>query len=202
MFNYLQADEVAVTDGSADFEVTATIDSDPTANDTAVNSSEPNITAQNDTIVEEEKKEKNFSRKFITDIAVKYVKAMWIIQFTKITNVGLLQYWRSRAQKNAYNSAYGTTYDSTFTSSTAYKSYQASGILLLLWGIWGWGVFVTRQVALDNDLTKQLSLLTAQGNGVVGALIILISLWKTFGREKCSENSYWQCWYDSSPTDL
>jgi len=47
-----------------------------------------------------------------------------------------------------------------------------------------------------------MALAAAQGNQVVALALIGLSAWKTAARDKCSTNSgYFQCWYDSSPSD-
>lgn len=43
--------------------------------------------------------------------------------------------------------------------------------------------------------------MAAQGNALVGAIVIALAAWTTFARNSCTTNAgYWQCWRDSSPT--
>lgn len=56
---------------------------------------------------------------------------------------------------------------------------------------------------INNTMSRKMALYAAMGNHVVALALIGLSLWKTFSRDQCSTNSgYFQCWFDSSPTDL
>lgn len=73
--------------------------------------------------------------------------------------------------------------------------------MLIGWGLFGWTAFLMKRF-VNNDMSRKLALMAAQGNSIVGLALIGLSAWKTASRDKCSSGSYFQCWYDSSPSDL
>lgn len=73
--------------------------------------------------------------------------------------------------------------------------------MLIVWGLYGWTAFLMKRF-VNNTMSRKMALAAAQGNQLVGLALIGLSAWKTASRDKCSTNAYFQCWYDSSPSDL
>lgn len=137
------------------------------------------------------------SKEFLTEVAVKFVNAMWATMFARVLSVGLQQWTRSVGYYNASDSS---TQTSTISPSVAFKSYRISGYMLIGWGLYGWTAFLAKRFAKNSKMVKRMALMAAQGNALVGLALLGLSGWKTASRDKCSTNAYWQCWYDSSPT--
>ena len=99
-------------------------------------------------------------------------------------------------------SVLSTSGKTAVTSSVAYKSYKYSSWLLIGWGLYGWTAFLMKRF-VNNTMSRKMAIIAAQLNPIVALALIGLSGWKTFSRDQCSTNSgYFQCWYDSSPTDL
>ena len=148
------------------------------------------------------KKAEGPSKELITEIAVKFVNAMWATLFAKVLSTGLQQVRRTATYYNAYESTLTSTQKTDITGSVAYKSYLYSGYMLTGWGLFGWFAFLGKRFTSSPAMLK-LALLAVKGNSLVGLALIGLSAWKTASRAKCSANSsVFQCWYDSSPSDL
>jgi hypothetical protein len=195
----------ATVDLTVESDPTTTSDdvaADPTVDGAALNGTDVNGT--NGTNGTEPAKKKGPSKKQLTLIAVKFINAMWATMFASVLSEGLQQWTRSTRYYNATSSSGGSTSTlEAISKSTAYKSYKWGGYLLMTWGVYGWCSFLAKRFLKDSAPVKQNALAAAYGNGVVGVLLMFFNLWKTFGRNNCSTDSgYFQCWYDSSPTDV
>lgn len=87
------------------------------------------------------------------------------------------------------------------TPSIAYKSYTYSSYMLQAWGLYGWTAFLLKRFFKQSDFVKRIAISATKGSALVGLALIGLSAWKTSSRDQCSaQPTYWQCWYDSSPS--
>jgi len=89
----------------------------------------------------------------VVEIAVKFVNAMWLSQFTYILTTGHQQYTRSAAYKAALPSLSDANVLAIFTNSTAYNSYMYSGYMLMGWGLYGFTAFFANRFAKSTITT-------------------------------------------------
>jgi hypothetical protein len=123
----------------------------------------------------------NVTKAEITEIAVRFVNAMWATMFAKTLSIGLQQRYRTISKLNSLVSP--STADTTsYTSSVAYKSYLYSSWLLIGWGLFGWTAFLSKRF-VDSNLTRKLAYVAARGNGVAGLCLAGLSIWKTASRD-------------------
>lgn len=132
-------------------------------------------------------KPKGPPKALITKVAIKFVNAMWATMFARVLSVGLQMLQRSTKQYAVQSS----TVKGYMDLSTVYDLYKYSGYMLVSWGLYGWLVFLLKRFMKGSDLVKKLSLIAAQGNGLVGLVLFGLSVWRTTGRDKCGTTVSW-----------
>lgn len=85
--------------------------------------------------------------------------------------------------------------------SSVTKAYKMMGVLLLPYGFSGLVVFVAKNfIAMPLIYTAQVYIGMAMP--IVAIILLLLSLYKSIAREKCSEDRVYQCLHDGTVTNI
>merc|ERR550514_1426757 len=104
--------------------------------------------------------------------------------------VGWLQWHRSFSQIGAYNDAGATASADAIADSNVTKAYKMMGVLLLPFGSVGLITYIAGYF-VKSAMIYMAKLYIGMATPIVGLILLVLSLYKSITRPKCSEDAYW-----------
>ncbi len=129
--------------------------------------------------------------------AIQLVNMLWGVVLANVWWIGYNSYWVSSTYVGQLSDA--TTQNGYYDSST-YKATKYIGMSLLAYGTVGWITFVGN-IFFDGKggPLQQATQYVVQAAMPMGALMWLLTGWRSFSRDDCSSNAtQWQCTLDDS----